>query len=280
MVVDGCRDGSLDLLERLASQDSRLVPVWQENAGEGRARQAGAEVATGDVIVLLDDDVVAEAGLVSGHLAYHDGDRRRIVVGYMPTHLPVRRAPGQAASFLYSHDYESVCALYESSSSEILRSLWAGNMSLRRETALAMGLAGNSALGYHQDREFGFRCLRAGLEPIFDRQLRSSHSHLRSTVDFAAECHRQGAARVDLAREYPDLVALEEVHGVSKVISRVCSLIARLRLGTVAAAVLLRVCGITGRMHWWHAETFVARVLRQVELSRGILERSKVLSES
>lgn len=64
VVLDGCQDGSIELLRRLAIEDSRLRPVPITNRGKQRALQVGVATATGDVVLVLDDDLVAADGLV------------------------------------------------------------------------------------------------------------------------------------------------------------------------------------------------------------------------
>ena len=58
VVVDDCSpDGTWAVIERLAAQDSRIVPVRQEeNAGAYPARNRGLTVATGDFITTHDAD--------------------------------------------------------------------------------------------------------------------------------------------------------------------------------------------------------------------------------
>src|ERR1700692_3253065 len=58
VVVDGARDGTMEVLERWAERDERVRPIWQENAGEGAAREHGVIAARHDVVVLLDDDAI------------------------------------------------------------------------------------------------------------------------------------------------------------------------------------------------------------------------------
>jgi glycosyltransferase involved in cell wall biosynthesis len=60
VVIDACHDGSLELVEQLAREHPVLRPLMlTENVGQGRARMAGARAARGDVILSLDDDVIA-----------------------------------------------------------------------------------------------------------------------------------------------------------------------------------------------------------------------------
>ena len=57
-VADG-DDAAFALLETLARRHPRLVAHRTDGAGENGARQAGIDRARSEVVVLLDDDVVA-----------------------------------------------------------------------------------------------------------------------------------------------------------------------------------------------------------------------------
>jgi GT2 family glycosyltransferase len=159
----------------------RLVPGVGRGASEARA--VGAANATGDVVLFLDDDVVAGPGLASGHLAHHERHAGLVVVGSMPVaaDLLARSATARA----YACDYVRVCLSYEASSDAVLLDLWSGNLSARRSDCTRIGLA-NTAFPYgqHEDREFGLRCRAAGLTGIFDRALIGTHHYTRSTRRF------------------------------------------------------------------------------------------------
>src|SRR3954452_25167071 len=81
VVVDGSTDGSLELLRERAATEPRLRPLWTANRGELAARELGLEAAQHPIVLFVDDDVLAGAGLVSGHAAHHAGTRGLVVVG-------------------------------------------------------------------------------------------------------------------------------------------------------------------------------------------------------
>ncbi|HZW90774.1 MAG TPA: glycosyltransferase, partial [Myxococcaceae bacterium] len=80
VVVDGSTDGSATWLRRLAPLVSLRV-LEQPNRGPGAARNAGIRVARGELVLLLDDDIVCGTGLLREHLAAHDSAERRMVFG-------------------------------------------------------------------------------------------------------------------------------------------------------------------------------------------------------
>ena len=199
VVVDGARDGSLEFLQGLAREDSRVVPVFVENRGADHARAAGVRRASGDIVVLLDDDVEAHAGLVTAHSRHHARADRLVVVGYMP----VKDTRGVGAC-LYSERYEEHCRQWQENSDRILDSFWAGNVSLRREEYLMVAAAqSRNRYDFHEDRAFGFRCAAAGLTGVFDPACRAAHHYTRSVDRLARDARNQGLNLVRLHDEYP-----------------------------------------------------------------------------
>jgi glycosyltransferase involved in cell wall biosynthesis len=192
VVVDGSEDDSLAVLERVARDDARLRPLAIENRGAMGARHAGALAATGDVLLMLDDDVIAAPGLVAGHAAHHAEAERLVVLGYMPVESrPQRR--DEFARELYAREYERVVSGWERDSADILASMWAGNFSIGRADYLALGPEVERIVrGYHEDMDLGLTCLAAGLTGVFDRSLRATHMYERSADGFVRDARSSG----------------------------------------------------------------------------------------
>ena len=56
IVDDGSTDGTSDILDRLAKNDSRVRVIHQANGGHGAALIAGLDSADSDVVLLIDSD--------------------------------------------------------------------------------------------------------------------------------------------------------------------------------------------------------------------------------
>lgn len=268
VVVDGYDDGSFEFLQTWARDEPRLRPLWQDNSGEAAARAAGLAAARGEIVLFLDDDVVAEPGLVTRHgLAHQQASGGLLVLGYIPPAMPQPRRPGRAPTYVYEQDYERVCAAYERDSRQVLLNLWAGNLSLSRNDALAVGMAGLPILGYHADKQFGYRCEAAGMRGVFSRTLRARHHHERSVDQFRDEIRRQAQARQLLAAENSALDAdawlVWKPSGASGAAVRV---LASSPIYERWSAVALAITKAAGHRRVWGVETAMLRAIRQVDL--------------
>jgi glycosyltransferase involved in cell wall biosynthesis len=274
VVDDGSVDGTREVLESLVDGDARVRPVSLDGRGAAVARQAGVEAATAEIVLLLDDDVVAGPGLAAGHARRHSADDPAlVVVGYMPTRRPPPGARGRFATTLYADEYDAHVARYERDPSTILEALWAGNVSLHRSTCLAVGVAAGLPAVNHNDREFGLRLLRHGAHAVFDRSLLATHDHDRPLDSFLADARRQGAGRALIHSMHGDLVGPFSPDDLSADLPAPLRRLVRwtdderARRGVLRAGQAAISAAGTARLA--RVELAVARLLRRVELRHG-----------
>lgn len=277
VVVDGSQDGSFELLEEMAATDRRLRPLLIENRGKMAARQMGVEAAEGDFVLLFDDDQIADAGLVSGHLdAQLLCPPGTLVLGYIPTPVP-KRHRGSFTAELYARAYEFRCDEYERNPDTILRNLMTGNLSLRREDCLMVGLSSPSySARYHADRDFGLRCLKSGLTAKFDRSLRGIHVYERSAEAFFSDAREQGRGTAYMHQLHEDvlgpfgpetlMVNLPSLARLLVVASR------RERIRLALEPILRAAVRGAGALHLFGLERRFAQVVRRIEFQRGVFE--------
>lgn len=272
IVVDGCRDGSLELLELIRNEDERVVPMFVEHLGKSGALSAALGRAVGEVVLLLDQDVVAGSRLVSGHAAHHRSGEHLVVLGYMPT-LP-DRAPGQVAMLtgLYGAEYEAHCRQFEKDPEYVLRHLWGGNVSLQRDDCVRVGL--DFRYFGHEDQDFGIRCLKAGLTGRFNRDLFAEHHHARDAESFLWYSKMQGASRWLIHQDHGDVLGPYDpgsiLQGIPIVARCLVALVATPRLGDLSAALLATLGTVFARVGWAQGESIAYRLARRVELLTGV----------
>jgi hypothetical protein len=193
---DGDDPATCRLLEAAGEPRVRRVqvPARPAELPSGQfGREAGADAAGADVLLVLDDDVVPSAGLVTGHARRHSAGHGLVVVGRATVRqegLPIRLRP--AARF-YSAQYEATLAAYRADPSKILANLWGGHLSVARAAWLAARRTPTVNAGYHADRELGLRLAAAGLRGVFDDALAADHRYRRTLRSLQADA--AGASR-------------------------------------------------------------------------------------
>jgi glycosyltransferase involved in cell wall biosynthesis len=274
VVSDGDAE-SFELLRGWAVEDRRLEPLLVPHGGQAAAREAGACSATGEVLLFLDDDTVATPRLVEGHARHHAGGLGLVVLGYAPTVTPTPRRPGDVATFLYAREYERSWSRLEREQGAILHNLWGANLSIRRADALRIGLRSPLSELYHEDRDFGLRCLEDGLRGHVDRSLVAWHLHTRPLAAFLADARKQGAGRRLLHDRHPEVLgpmpawAFEEGLPLPArwLIRSTRQPLAR----RVVGSLLFVVTRVAGRVRVFRAETAGAKLLRRIEQQHGAL---------
>ncbi len=277
VVDDGSDDGSYELLTELARTEPRLRPVRTPNRGGAAARQTGIDLAVGDVVLLLDDDVVAGPGLVTGHARHHRDADDLVVVGFMPTRAPEPGSRGRFATRFYAEEYLAVCAAYEQDERTVLLRLWGGNVSVRRSALARVPYeSGVFARTNHSDRDFGLRCMAAGMRGVFDRSLAATHEHVRPLPAFLRDARRQGAGRALLHAAHGDVLGpLELDTTLDGLPAPVRALVGLDRYGPLRVALTGTLTGLARAASWARVEPVEvasAKVLRRLATRQGIRE--------
>jgi glycosyltransferase involved in cell wall biosynthesis len=280
VVVDGSDDGSIEYLRELATSEPRLRPILVANGGQVRAQRTGIDAARGDVVLMVDDDVLADPGLVSGHKRHHERERGLVVVGYMPTERPRVRRAGSFTSELYHDVYEHRCRGWEAGSDNVLMGLWGGNLSVSRDQLIANGSIGaGHPLNYHHDWELGLRLARAGMTGRFDRALGARHLHQRSYAAFARESRAQGRDMWLIEHLHGEILGPEHIrdryHDRGWVLPAVLALTDRPRLYRMIRTLLDTGVHAAGRGQAFWLERKLASLLGHVERRRGEYDQSR-----
>lgn len=286
VVLDGPHAGWQQALGELDA--ATTVIELPANVGLALARIAGLEAATSDVILAVDDDVDPGRELVVRHRAFHRGGGDRVLQGYMPVALPARRGHDDAPSYLYARDYRlQVDGWKRGDSTTILRSLWGGNLSLRRDLYLrAEEFKPSQRLEYNEDLDLGMRLLELGAGATFDETASAVHHHSRGLEGYTRECLARGGAIADLEDRWGErpaqltpLVVIPPTY--NRLLARLQRSVAARDAGGLAEQMSVVIYRVAGFVRAWRVQDGVARMLRRALIMRGYrLARHRVAHDA
>ncbi|MEK7389344.1 MAG: glycosyltransferase [Elusimicrobiota bacterium] len=212
VVADGCREQTAEVLSSWA--DSSPFPfVWkqQSNQGPGPARNNGIRTAAHDLILIINDDLIAEPQLVGRHAQWHrlHPAPECALLGY------VQELPQETDGFSVvrlEHAFESACQ----KSALSWDNFWTTNISLKRGFLESTGEWFSSSFPHpvHEDVELGYRLGRKGLTLHMDEQARGLHDHPMDYAQFARRAYQSGLCLTEFFRLHPELRAFLEGKGL------------------------------------------------------------------
>jgi glycosyltransferase involved in cell wall biosynthesis/predicted O-methyltransferase YrrM len=188
VVVD---DGSKDHTREVAHLFEARLPLrysHQRNAGLASARNHGLFLSRGEVLLFLDDDDIADPGLLEAHCATHRRfpDPRYGVLGYTALEPTVARDPlmhfvTEVGCFLFSYPAIADGAVLDFSH------FWGGRSSCKRAFLLRHGVFNPVFRFGCEDIELAFRLSRHGFQVVHDRRAVST---MVRRIGFDAFCQR------------------------------------------------------------------------------------------
>lgn len=215
VVVDGSTDGTADAL-RAIDLPFPLRILEQANAGAAAARNAGAALARNEVILFLDDDMVAASDLLTEHARLHR-EGADAVVGETPVHRdsPDGFLPRSVSRWTTSRRVQSPLSPFD---------IFTGQLSVRRELFHALGgfdtrLTSGGAFG-NEDAEFGIRLL-ANHDVQHNPAARSEQIYVVTPREYMNRASAAAAADARFVRKHPELAReLFERKGYSRPLTR------------------------------------------------------------
>jgi glycosyltransferase involved in cell wall biosynthesis len=207
VVDDGSTDGTAGMLENLRVSYSLRV-VSQPQSGPAEARNNGASMAMGGVLLFLDDDLLPGQELLAEHLKYHNDGHPTVVLGLL---LP---ANGVKKSGWHIWEENVLKRHYkfmnEGRRQPRGRRLYSGNVSIGRDVFVSLK-GFDVRLKRGEDVEFGFRLEQAGARFHFNPKASAIHRGYRSFESWCQSAYLYGITDIQLATVRGHNQALEEV---------------------------------------------------------------------
>jgi serine acetyltransferase/GT2 family glycosyltransferase len=256
----------------------------QPNGGAARARQRGAEIARGELLIFLDDDMKIASSFVAAHLAAHEGRPRAAVLGRLRAMPSIDRMP------LFERYYARMLDRWAAQADEASAGeggqekglpgpkLYTGNMSIPR--ALFFEAGGFDAdFRLLEDVELGIRLERIGGRIFFSHEAQAVHAsdHV-STERWLRRSHGDGVYATRVAHKHPACAAASPFWHVSRInpLSRpVLAVSAAVpRLGAVLAQVGMGVAQTADRLGMNRLAVGGTTLVYGIQFYRGVREET------
>jgi glycosyltransferase involved in cell wall biosynthesis len=198
VALNGCIDESIAALDTLKPRFPLTVLEIAE-PGAARARNRGAAVARGEVLIFLDDDIDVAPHFVQAHLSSH-AVPRRVSIGYAKPFGQDRSLFGQAKRAWWEEQFSNMAKPDWRFS---YRDLLAGNFSLRVTDFAQVG-GFDDTFGCREDYELGWRLLSAALGFQYIPNARGVHRDFTSQIRSFQRRRAEGLADVHFAARHSD----------------------------------------------------------------------------
>ena len=214
MVIDGRDSDSESVCAAFASESIRVSYLAQPKAGAGAARNAGARLAEGDLLIFCDDDIAVEPPHVYQHVDTHRAYGSCVVNAreeWPPATLSALNATPLGRFRISLKEKWRPALIDRPLGTEIHdpQSLVACNMSIRRDVFWDIGgFDEDFGMGGAEDRDLGLRAQRAGLSLIRNDLIKVWHADPTSSLRAVCSREERYARGIALlADKYPDLYA-------------------------------------------------------------------------
>jgi peptidoglycan/xylan/chitin deacetylase (PgdA/CDA1 family)/glycosyltransferase involved in cell wall biosynthesis len=198
IVVD---DGSTDDTWAYLEAKTSVRRFRQTNRGSAGARNLGLLHTTGEIVLMLDDDLDAGENLIAAHWKRHQsGSRKTVVVGALQAASDAEHTSTSRVETWLEH----LQAATEQNPNDFTTVRFAPNCSAKRDFLVELGGYDEAFAYAHEDIELGVRLLHAGAHFVFAQEALMLHDFTRSNRDLLTrEAILGGRAEVALCRKHP-----------------------------------------------------------------------------
>lgn len=203
-------DGSTDETENMLRQLHVPYPLrWTAgpNEGPGAARNRGAALAQGDVILFLDDDIILTPPALAEHLKGHEPGPDLVCLGQVQVWR--KRSLTHWERYLNQRYDEHYMKMNQPGYQPDFWDCLSGNVSFSRALlARSHGFDPAFAATKHDDIEFGYRLASLGIQFEYRPETLGYHRFVKSIEVGLRDASINGSSAVRLARFHPELTPI------------------------------------------------------------------------
>lgn len=206
VVVDGSYDSTAEVLRRTPFPFCLKV-IEQVRAGVAVARNTGWRTAAADLVLFLDDDIIATPRLLAEHLKSHRAQPGAVVIGRFSPDTSVRRSAWTRYDELAQE--KKYAALGRTEAPSGIR-FYTGNVSLPKSALEAAG-GFDHTLPRNEDVDLGLRLQDLGYKFIYAPDADGLHCGYRDFEGWRRMPLIYGRLDVAMYRDRPSIGGLETI---------------------------------------------------------------------
>jgi GT2 family glycosyltransferase len=201
--IDGSDDATRELVANFQAP-YRLRGIWQSNRGRAAACNAGLRAGTGDLLILLDDDLEPTPGTLLAHLQSHPTGSRLGVLGAVPV---VVDGSAPSAEYIRAKFDRHLAKLAQPGYAITVRDFYSGNFSIRRDDLFAVGGFDETFRLYgNEDLELFLRLSKSGVRCVYNADALAYQHYAKRFAELALDTIAKGRTAVLLASKHPDAI--------------------------------------------------------------------------
>ncbi len=199
--IDGSTDGTREMLEAFGAPYA-LHTEQGPRRGRAAACNAAIERASGEVIVILDDDMEPTPALLRSHFRNHATGSKLCVMGAVPIRVDAATPP--VTRYVAAKFNAHLGKLAEPDHTFVLRDFYSGNTSIRRDVLLEVGSFNESFTLYgNEDLELSLRLRDAGVDLRYSAEAAADQRYTKSLAELVQDTIEKGKTAVLFATAHP-----------------------------------------------------------------------------
>jgi len=224
VVGDGCTDDSEGAT--LTSRLQNVQFINQPKSHQGTVRNRGVEMATGDIILFIGDDILVEPGFLKKHLETHQAhpEENVVVLGYTtwdPT-LKINDYMRFLESSGWQFGYSFLCPDFVERH-DLYKFFYTSNISLKRSFFEREKFDEQFTVYGWEDVELGYRLFKNhGMKLFYEPKAKAYHHHLLTEADLPKKMQAIGKSAVYFQQLHPKTSVLPR--GLKKGILKIATL--------------------------------------------------------
>ncbi len=229
VVDDGSADHTRTVVEEAQQNQPQIKYIFQENAGQGIARNKGISESEGHVVMFIGDDMLATSDLIKEHLSSHEANPSMQhaclgAVDWDPEHEITTAMKWSTNEHKFLNRFGGHQFAFDKLSTGTkpdYNFFYTSNISLKKDMLGEDGFDPEFKGYGWEDIELGYRLQKKGMQLEFNPKAVVHHRHRITLEDLKKRMEKIGSAVHIFNRKHPEL---KKVPGIGKqIIFRILS---------------------------------------------------------